>query len=196
MIRFFRCSYAFMLLVLTLGSASAQVPTGTPPLGSFGGGPDIIDLANLNAHIDVPVLQKAGRGLNFTYDLSNDTSVWYPVGGSGSQSWQSVYNWGWRSITEAGIGYVAATVTVLRTCKNQSGGITGYEFEATNWTYHDPLASPTPLWGSLFTLTVDAVRLRGDLQLRDRRQRLHDHSKWSSPIYSLQFLRNERQRPL
>ena len=162
MIRFFRCSYAFMLLVLDTRLRLAQVPYGTPPLGSFGGGPDIIDLANLNAHIDVPVLQKAGRGSVLTYDLSNDTSVWYPVGGSGSQSWQSVYNWGWRSITEAGIGYVAATVTVLRTCKNQS------------WRNHRRpssrrpigpttilLASPTPLWGSLFTLTVDAVRLRG-----------------------------------
>jgi RHS repeat-associated protein len=149
MIRLFRCSYAFILLALTLGSASAQVPTGTPPLGTFGGGPDIIDLGNLNAHIDVPVVHKAGRGLNFTYDLSNDTSVWYPVGGTGSQSWTPVYNWGWRSITEAGVGYVLASVTVLRTCKNQSGGITGYEFEASQWTYHDPFGITHPFVGTL-----------------------------------------------
>ena len=148
MIRPFRCLYTFILLALTLGSASAQVMTGTPPLGAFGGGPDIIDLANLNAHIDVPVFHKAGRGLNFTYDLSNDTSVWYPVGGTGSQSWQPVYNWGWRSITEVGVGYVAATVTVVRTCKNQGGGITGYEFQASQWTYHDPFGITHPFLGN------------------------------------------------
>src|SRR5713101_9258474 len=85
---------AFVLLVAL--PASGQVPTGTQPFGSFGGGPDIINLANLNSHITVPVLHKAGRaGFNLTYDLSYDTSVWYPVGSSGSQSWQSVWNWGW-----------------------------------------------------------------------------------------------------
>src|SRR5260370_14230735 len=65
--------------------ASAQVKTGTPPFGSFGGGPDIINLANLNSHITVPILHKPGRGTNFTYDLSFDSSVCYPFGASGSQ---------------------------------------------------------------------------------------------------------------
>ena len=58
-------------------STFAQVTTGAPPLGSFGGGPDVINLANLNSHIAIPVLHKPGRGINFTYDLSYDTSVWY-----------------------------------------------------------------------------------------------------------------------
>ncbi len=100
-------------LVLTLAFAfctsisSAQLPTGTPPFGSFGGGPDIINLANLNSHITVPVLHKAGRaGFNLTYDLSYDTSVWYPVGSSGSQSWQSVWNWGWTGQTQVMSGYI------------------------------------------------------------------------------------------
>jgi RHS repeat-associated protein len=65
-----------------------QVQTGTPPFGSYGGGPDIINLANLNAHLTIPIVQKAGRGTNFTYYLNLDSSVWYPVGSSGSQAWQ------------------------------------------------------------------------------------------------------------
>src|SRR5467141_675012 len=68
-----RALYSFFLLsvlALTGASASAQVQTGTPPFGSFGGGPDVINLANLNAHIGVPVLHKAGRDTNFTYDLN------------------------------------------------------------------------------------------------------------------------------
>jgi hypothetical protein len=95
MTRILRC--AFLLIVVALGAeaASAQVATGTPPFGSFGGGPDVINLANLNSHISVPVLHKAGRGTNFTYDLSYDSSVWYPVTSGSTTSWQPVYNWGW-----------------------------------------------------------------------------------------------------
>jgi hypothetical protein len=61
--RFF-CVLFFLVLIYCSPSA-AQVMTGTPPFGSFGGGPDAINLGNLNAHIDVPVLNKAGRGLPF-----------------------------------------------------------------------------------------------------------------------------------
>ena len=65
----------FCFLAIAVAQNQAQVPTGTPPFGSFGGGPDIINLANLNSHISIPVLNKAGRGTNFTYDLSYDSSV-------------------------------------------------------------------------------------------------------------------------
>src|SRR6266478_8620752 len=86
----------FVLIALAPGIASSQVTTGTPPFGSFGGGPDIINLANLNSHITIPVLHKPGRGMNFTYDLSYDSSAWYPVTSGGTTSWQPVFNWGWR----------------------------------------------------------------------------------------------------
>lgn len=56
------------LLPFFAGLASAQVATGTPPFSSTGGGPvDAIDLANLNAHISIPVLQRQGRGMPFNY---------------------------------------------------------------------------------------------------------------------------------
>src|SRR5258708_7398625 len=92
------CTFLFILLIVSV--AHAQVATGTPPFGSFGGGPDAIDLANLNSHISIPVLHKPGRGTNFTYDLSYDSSVWYPVTSGGTTTWQPVQNWGWRGITE------------------------------------------------------------------------------------------------
>src|SRR5437879_10054315 len=95
-----------LLAALVLASAEVvlgQVQTGTPPFGSFGGGPEVINLGNLNAHWTIPVIHKPGRGINFTYDLSYDTSVWYPVGGT----WQPVQNWGWRGQTEAATGYAS-----------------------------------------------------------------------------------------
>jgi hypothetical protein len=44
--------------------SSAQVTTGLPPFGTFSGGPfDTVNNANLNVHFEIPVVNKAGRGL-------------------------------------------------------------------------------------------------------------------------------------
>ena len=86
--RFQLWSFVVVLALFSSAPCFAQVQTGTPPFGSYSGGPDIINLANLNAHLTIPIVQKAGRGTNFTYYLNLDSSVWYPVGSSGSQTWQ------------------------------------------------------------------------------------------------------------
>jgi RHS repeat-associated protein len=131
-----RSSCAFWLLLLIASTACAQVETGTPPFGSFSGGPDVVNLGNLNVHLSVPVINKSGRGTDFTYDLSYDTSVWYPVGSSGSQTWQPVPNWGWRGETEVEVGYVSYSVTQTPTC--YFGGIyQGINYNYHNWYYHD-----------------------------------------------------------
>lgn len=73
---------ALLFAILTLGfsgTSFAQATAGTPPFGAFGGGPaDVVNLANLNVHIDIPVLHKAGRGVPFNYDMTYDTSLWAP----------------------------------------------------------------------------------------------------------------------
>lgn len=134
-----RLALLAVLIFLSTGGALAQVPTGTPPFGSFAGGPDVINLANLNAHITVPVLHKAGRGLPFTYDLSYDSSVWYPVGSSGSQSWQPVANFGWRGQTEVATGYVSYKGSRVP-CGVVDGKMT-YGVGFSNWFYHDPFGA-------------------------------------------------------
>src|SRR5438552_5091069 len=101
------------LLILAASSASGQVQTGTPPFGSFSGGPDVIDLANLNAHLSIAVVNKPGRGTDFTYNLGYDNSVWYPVTSGGTLIWQPVGNWGWRGQTDAAVGYVIYKATPL-----------------------------------------------------------------------------------
>src|SRR2546428_14073483 len=90
------------LAVAISGTGRAQVKTGTPPFGSFSGGPDIINNANLNLHLSIPVRVKAVRGIPSSYVLSYDTSVWYPAGSVGTP----VSKWGMRSTTEAALGYV------------------------------------------------------------------------------------------
>src|SRR5712692_8110541 len=94
----------FLLLVLLFVAlapfnTSAQVQTGTPPFGSFSGGPDVVNLANLNDHWTIPVLHKPGRGTNFTYDLGYDSSVWVPVTSGSTKIWQPVNStWGWQGL--------------------------------------------------------------------------------------------------
>ncbi len=81
MTRAHRSLFVLFFLGIAPHLSSAQVTTGIPPFGSFGGGPDVINLANLNSHLSIPVLNKPGRGMNFTYDLSygpvwHDSSDW------------------------------------------------------------------------------------------------------------------------
>jgi YD repeat-containing protein len=105
-----RLALLFVILLCSGGIASAQVATGTPPFGSFAGGPDIINLANLNAHLDVPIFNKAGRGLPFSFYLTYDSSVWYPVTSGSSQSWQAASSFGWNG-TELKIGHISSSAT-------------------------------------------------------------------------------------
>jgi len=151
--------YRFLLLALLLGlSASltgvawAQSPptTGQPPFGSFGGGPEVINLANLNVHWDVPALAKAGRGgFNFTYDLSYDSSVWAGGVSSGTSLWYPVGNWGWRGITEASTGYLSYTSQYHFACEIWNPVDRRYDkyfYYLYNFnSYGDPFGIPHPL---------------------------------------------------
>src|SRR5258708_24739003 len=103
-----RLALLFVVLLCAARIASAQAPiTGTPPFGSFAGGPDVIDLANLNAHLDIPFANKPGRGTNFTYDMTYDSSVWYPAGSVGNKLWQPAFNWGWIAQTAITTGFIS-----------------------------------------------------------------------------------------
>ncbi|MGB6481991.1 MAG: RHS repeat-associated core domain-containing protein [Candidatus Acidiferrales bacterium] len=119
----------------------AQVQTGTPPFGTFGGGPDVINLANLNSHITVPVLNKAGRGQNFVYNITYDSSVWNPLTTGSGKVWYPVTNWGFSVSLQAAFGYVNSTASVGTPCLS-GGGIGGIHQTGTRttygWAYIDP----------------------------------------------------------
>src|ERR1017187_8116951 len=101
---------AALLVGLGSGVASGQVATGTPPFRSVGGGPfNSVNLANLNVHFAVPILNKTGRGTAFSYNLAYDSSLWTPVTVSGSTAWQPAPNWGWQGQTEVATGYIGFT---------------------------------------------------------------------------------------
>ena len=96
------------LAVIVIGSLSfAQRPaTGAPPLSTVAGGPDAINLGNLNVHYGFPIFSKPGRGLPFSYTLGYDSSVWQAVQANGSSTWMPVQNWGWQGDSAANVGYI------------------------------------------------------------------------------------------
>ena len=139
------------LLAVAPSLTHAQVTTGTPRFGSFGGGPDVVNLANLNSHLDIPVVNKAGRGTNFTYDLNYDSSVWYPVTSGSTVSWQPVPNWGWRGVTEVETGYISYHASTTReSCFDSYLKRTIYYYITilSTYVYHDSWGVPHPFTGT------------------------------------------------
>src|SRR5713101_5798975 len=125
----------FTIFVVLTGFSAAQVATGTPPFGSFGGGPfDVVNLGNLNVHFAVPILHKAGRGMPFAYDLSYDSSVWSPKNSSGISAWTPAYNWGWQSPYGGGAGYLSQTATTTY-CYDGQGHVNGTITYVGNWAF-------------------------------------------------------------
>ena len=137
---------------LLMSASLAQVTTGTPPFGSFGGGPfDTVNLGNLNVHFVVPVLNKAGRGMPFSYNLSYDSSVWYPVGLVGSQTWKPVFNWGWVAQTAIATGYVSYSTGTF-SCDGGGGEYTIW----SGFVYVDPWGTSHPFpFGKFERLVYD-----------------------------------------
>jgi RHS repeat-associated protein len=129
----FSSTHLVLIVVLSAGVSSAQVSTGTPAFGSFGGGPfDTVNVGNLNVHFAIPVLNKAGRGIPFSYDLSYDSSIWTTVTVSGVTSWQPVFNWGWQSSFASHSGYIT-----FRQSSGQCHDHTPFGL-ITNFAYRDP----------------------------------------------------------
>jgi hypothetical protein len=95
---------ALILAILPL-ALSAQPAPGLPAFGSFSSGTfDTVNNGNLNVYFPIPIINKAGRGVPFTYTLTYSSSVWSPAG----DVWTPVPNWGWTAVTAIPLtGYVS-----------------------------------------------------------------------------------------
>src|SRR5712691_322225 len=125
MTRSFHRFFILLVLFTGAGTSSAQVQTGTPPFGSFGGGPDVISLANLNSRITIPVRHKARRG-----EVSRFQGPWQGVAGVNVSyslpAWFEDRNGNKVTATDLGNGAFNLTDTLGRTAISSSGfGATG-----------------------------------------------------------------------
>ena len=126
-----RVALSLVAFLLVCTSARSQVTTGQPPFGSFSGGPDIVNNANLNVAVNVPVVSKTGRGLPFSYALAYNSSIWYPSG----NVWTPVANWGWGNATQqGGSGYVSYKWT-QGSCRTGPHNPLQYYDQYSNWAY-------------------------------------------------------------
>jgi RHS repeat-associated protein len=137
------CSRTLLLgfLVLSCSCESwSQATTGVPPFNSFGGGPDVINLSNLNAHLSIPILHKQGRMTDFGYNLAYDTSVWYPGVSGSTTAWVAVPEFGWTAETQAskGSGYITFTTGNIKCFQGQNWWIQG---TSSNFKYWDPFGT-------------------------------------------------------
>lgn len=150
-LRTFQLANVLAILALFFVSpTSAQVVTGTPPFGSFSGGPDVINLGNNNAHLVIPVFQKSGRGLMFNYNLVYDSSVWTPVASNGTTTWQNSpdTNWGWTTSILRG-GHTSYFET--DTPHQCTSGRVIYPYDVysySNWAYIDGFGTRHPFLGA------------------------------------------------
>jgi RHS repeat-associated protein len=152
-----RCQLSLVLILAVLvSSAVAQVATGTPPFGSLEGGPDIVNLGNLNVHMAYPVLHKAGRGLPLSFDLTSDTSIWQPVTSGSSTTWTPIQSWGWSGSPQGvgNLGYAYVT--------------DGYSFISYSYfTYYDSAGTAHPFNGTAAWYSCDYWDPCGDYPLVD-----------------------------
>ena len=97
-----------VLCVLSVRTAFAQGGSASPTrqFRAYGGGPEVVDLMNLDVHWDIPVIHRSGRGTDFDYSLSYDSSIWSQATSSGTTSWQPVALWGWPGATQGATGSV------------------------------------------------------------------------------------------
>ena len=141
----FRITWILVLALVAAATAQAQLITGMPPFGSFSGGPDIVNNANLNVHLAIPVVSKGGRGMQFNYVFNYDSSVWLNSG-----MWYPASKWGWKGITEVETGYVSYNTTV-RSCFSAIEFKWYYWNDYANWVYHDPQGMSHTFNGSTVT---------------------------------------------
>jgi RHS repeat-associated protein len=150
--RFILC----LIVLIFAASGMAQVATGTYAYGTFDNkGFDTVNVGNLNVHFSIPVLNKAGRGIPFSYNLSFDNSVWYPTAVSGAETWTPATLFGWQADTTAATGFVSYTSTTTTT-PDPGGPIapTGGKLATctvttySNWTYYDTFGTAHPFAGA------------------------------------------------
>ena len=162
-----RLSVAVFVLVFIAGAASCQVSTSNYAYGTFDNkGFDTINVGNLNTHFSIPVINKSGRGQSFNYNLSYDSSVWFPATVNGEMVWTPVQNFGWRGDTEIATGYLSFSTISVNTGSVSEPGTGGTEPPPSgcliethaDFVYHDTfgVAHPFPHISTVLSTVLTA----------------------------------------
>ncbi|MGD0098247.1 MAG: RHS repeat-associated core domain-containing protein [Terracidiphilus sp.] len=163
-----RIFFSLGIIVLLFASAQAglsqQVAVlGTPAFGSFAGGPDVVNLGNLNVHWNFPIMNKAGRGLPFTYGIDYDSTIWARTTSGSTTSWVMQNTWpAFGANTPAipglgGITYTTVTHPTGGACVNPTNPRqppviwTGTIYQYSNFVFVDAQNTSHPFPGASAT---------------------------------------------
>jgi RHS repeat-associated protein len=88
--------------------------------------------------------------MDFDYDLTYDSSVWYPVTSGSTTSWQPVSaRWGWQGLTPGGQTYILFSMSYSSGKCGQGGNSSYTQYIFTNMAYHDQFGVTTNFPGEL-----------------------------------------------
>lgn len=138
MSRIIRVLCVFLLSFSSLAIAQ-NLGTGLYAFGSFDSrGFDTINLGNLNTHFEIPIINKQGRGMNFTYALAYDGLIWSTSTSGSTTSWQPDPSWGFHGQLLGGAltGFISITQGT-KSCPLYAGKVQ-HGTTDTNYVYHDP----------------------------------------------------------
>jgi RHS repeat-associated protein len=135
-----------MFLCGVIPTLAQNTGTGVQSYGSYTqGSVDTVNNQNLNVRAEFQVGSVKGRGVNFSYSVSNDSQIWTPVTSGTTTSWTpppAVIGdppngfWGWRTLRPN--GNITWTKTFIGTCKDSFTGQTDYLYHYYNYVYTDP----------------------------------------------------------
>jgi RHS repeat-associated protein len=130
--------------------AAQVLGTGAYPFASFDNRVfDSINLGNLNTRFSIPITQKAGRGLPFSYVIQYEGLVWTPVTVTGTPTtttWVPSSSWGFTGVLD-GTNLAGFVTNQTRTVTCGSGGARGSapsEQVAYNYVFHDGAGANHP----------------------------------------------------
>lgn len=127
------CLLNLLIPTIAIHAQFTGPATGIPAFSSVTNGPDAINLGNLNIHIAIPIMSKAGRSFSNSYSLTYDSSLWNAQG-----SWESTTEsaWGWQGGVSEGLGgYLQGDISFS---KCGSAGSTKYIYHLENISYRTP----------------------------------------------------------
>ena len=142
-------AFFYILFLSCMAFGQEAGVTGFPSFAPIASGPDNLNLATLNAHFRFPIMNKAGRGLPFSFAMNYDTTPTWALGAAAGRD-----AWGWANedfgpnggFSIEPFGYIMYSLS--NGCSGD-GNATNY----SNWIYIDAAGTVHQFPSTLFVST-------------------------------------------
>jgi RHS repeat-associated protein len=154
-----------------LGQSDVSGFVGVPPFSTWSQGQiDGVNLGNLDVHLSIPLVHKAGRGMDFNLALNYDSTIWESK--TGGTIANPTYTWtpysssyyGWSGMNSGSVfGYI-----LFKSPHDTVGRCTGTYTVYDDFVYVDPSGASHPVDGILVYPAVNnCASTSGTYQVKD-----------------------------